>query len=301
MSHPLPIPNPNTQSLIGLPAPGKINVFLHVIGRRSDGYHLLQSVFALVDWCDEINLHQRASGVSRADIESAVKLPANDLMVRAALALQQATGCNQGVHIELKKRLPMEAGLGGGSSDAATCLIALNRLWGLNLRRDQLISIAANLGADIPFFVGGHNAWVEGIGERLTPLNLPSSRITIVKPAVGVSTAELFSSPLLTRDTNPATMSDFAEHRVAGFTEWQPFSFGQNDLQEPAVAVCPEIQVAISWFEQKNLVARMTGSGSAVFAVHAEPVDVSDARSDWIIHQGRVIDRHPLAHWVSET
>ncbi len=299
MSPPYPPPSQGAASLVGLPAPAKINVFLHVIGRRSDGYHLLQSVFALVDWSDEINLHIRPNGVSRTDVNAQVKLPNDDLMVRAARALQQVTGCTRGVHIELKKRIPMQAGLGGGSSDAATCLIALNRLWGLNLTRAQLIGVAAQLGADVPFFVGGYNAWVEGIGEQLTPLDLPASGITIVKPPAGVSTAEIFSSPLLTRDTNPATMLDFAEHRVAGQIEWQPYSFGRNDLQEPAAAVCPDIQAAIHWLQQKNLTARMTGSGSAVFAVHAGAVDVSDARADWVIHQGRVLDVHPLAHWVS--
>ena len=294
-----PVPEDGVTELIGLPAPAKINLFLHVIGRRSDGYHLLQSVFALVDWADQINLFSRAGGVSRSDLNADFGLPSDDLMVRAAQALQRATGCTKGVHMELTKRVPMQAGLGGGSSDAATCLIGLNRLWDLKLSRQALLDIAAGLGADVPFFIGGQNAWVEGIGEQLTPLALPPTRVTILKPSAGVSTSEIFSSSLLTRDTKPATMLDFAEHRVAGDTDWQPYSFGRNDLQAPAVSVCHEIQAAINWLAQKKLTARMTGSGSAVFAVHADSVDVSEAPAGWLIHQGNVLKMHPLAHWIS--
>jgi len=293
----IPLPPAGEKSLTHLPAPAKINTFLHIIGRRPDGYHLLQSVFALVDWVDYIHVHQRPNGISRQDLNPACALPAEDLMVRAAQALQQATGCTLGAHIEIQKHIPMQAGLGGGSSNAATCLIALNRLWQLGLSRTQLIQVGAKLGADVPFFLGGTNAWVEGVGERLTPVALPPAHVTIVKPPRGVSTAEIFASALLTRNSNPATISDFTEHGRSTKDGWQPYSFGQNDLQEPAVSVCHDIQDALNWLSQFGLTARMTGSGSAVFAVHPKPVATLDAPPEWVTHQGRVLVVHPLKNW----
>lgn len=304
MNHLTAVPTARTRALLDLPAPAKVNLFLHIVGRRADGYHLLQSVFALVDWSDRISFEHRVSGVSREDLHRDRALPTDDLLTQTARALQSATGCTQGVHMTLDKRIPMQAGLGGGSSDAATCLIALNRLWDLGLSRHQLLHIGAGLGADVPFFVGGNNAWVEGVGEQLQSMVLPPARITIVKPPSGVATAQLFRSELLKRDTKPATMPDFAGHTVQQGSQspvLQPYAFGQNDLQAAAVAVCPEIQDCLDWLVSKGLKPRMTGSGSAVFATHADPVDVSGAPPEWVVHQSCVMDVHPLFAWSSNT
>ncbi len=186
------------QALYDVPAPAKLNLFLHITGRRADGYHLLQSVFMLVDWCDTLHFERRSDGViSREDLGP--PLPDMDLTLRAAQALQSATGCTLGAHIGVLKSIPAQAGMGGGSSDAASALLALNRLWGLGLSRAALESIGLQLGADIPFFLRGHNAWVEGIGETITPLEkahqLPQARFAIVKPAAGLETKLIFSSP----------------------------------------------------------------------------------------------------------
>lgn len=285
-------PTPGERLLRDLPAPAKLNLFLHVVGRRDDGYHLLQSVFALVDWCDTLSLCLRDDGHIQR-IDTTTTLPSDDLCVQAAKRLQALTGTHQGVDITLNKQLPMQAGLGGGSSDAATTLIALNRLWQLGLSRTQLIALGAELGADVPFFIGGHNAWVEGIGERLQALSLPPRLVTIVKPPQGVSTLEIFRHPDLKRDTNPATMADFAGSRG----DSSPYTFGRNDLQPLATRQCPAIQQCIDWLESKNLAARMSGSGSAVFAVHTVPIDVSDAPSDWVVRQTCIMDAHPLLDW----
>lgn len=291
---PYPLPSAGTLSVNNLPAPAKLNLFLHVIGRRDDGYHMLQSVFALIDWCDRLHFTRREDGqISRRDTHPS-DLPADDLCVRAAQALQQFTGCGLGAEIGLTKHLPMQAGLGGGSSDAATTLIVLNRLWGLDLPRAQLMDLATQLGADVPFFVGGRNAWVEGIGEQLHSIDLPPSLITIVKPAQGVSTVEIFRSSELKRDTKPATMADFAGNDG----ERSPYTFGHNDLQDVAVLKNPGIQACIDWLQSKQLQARMTGSGSAVFAAHPHAVEVIDAPADWLIHQTCILDAHPLIDWL---
>lgn len=293
---PVPPPPLGTRELHALPAPAKLNLFLHIIGRREDGYHLLQSVFALIDWCDRLDFEWRSDArISRQDgtLSPHASLPEHDLCVRAAQALQQHTGCTQGVHIRLDKHLPMEAGLGGGSSDAATTLIALNRLWDLRLSRPQLMAIAAELGADVPFFVFGHNAWVEGIGEQLRALSLPPRRVTVVKPSQGVSTAEIFRSPQLKRDTKPATMAGFAGSQGDG----SPYAFGRNDLQALASLQCPSIETVVRWLESKGVAARMTGSGSAVFATHTETIDLTGAAPDWVVQSSCVMGAHPLADW----
>ncbi|WP_225981702.1 4-(cytidine 5'-diphospho)-2-C-methyl-D-erythritol kinase [Paracidovorax avenae] len=183
------------RALHDLPAPAKLNLFLHITGRRPDGYHLLQSAFMLIDWCDTLHFELRADGgISRED--TGAGLPADDLCTRAARALQEATGTRQGAHIILEKSIPAQAGMGGGSSDAATTLLALNRLWGLGLGRVSLERIGLSLGADIPFFLRGRNAWVEGIGETITPLEnvhaLPESRFVVVKPEAGLDTKSIF-------------------------------------------------------------------------------------------------------------
>ena len=282
------------QALYDVPAPAKLNLFLHITGRRADGYHLLQSVFMLVDWCDTLHFERRADGsISREDLGT--PLPEMDLTLRAAHALKAATGCTLGAHIGVLKRIPAQAGMGGGSSDAATALLALNRLWGLGLSRSALETIGLQLGADIPFFLRGNNAWVEGIGETITPLEkahqLPQARFAIVKPAAGLETKLIFSSPNLKRDSDSATILGFAaEH----------FDFGRNDLQPVAQALCPQVTQAIEWLRDRGLQARMTGSGSAVFARMSHEVDLKNAPEGWQVKACENLMIHPLAGWASD-
>lgn len=281
------------RSLYDVPAPAKLNLFLHITGRRADGYHLLQSVFMLIDWCDTLHFERRPGGaVTREDLGMA--LPELDLTVKAALALQQATGCTDGVHMSVLKSIPAQAGMGGGSSDAASTLLALNRLWQLNLSLSALEAIGLQLGADIPFFLRGHNAWVEGIGETITPLEkaqqLPPARFAIVKPAAGLETKEIFSSPSLKRDSDSATILGFAAAH---------FDFGRNDLQPVAQALCPEVTQAVKWLKDRGLQGRMTGSGSAVFAHMSQATDLSGAPQGWQVRECENLMIHPLAGWAS--
>jgi 4-diphosphocytidyl-2-C-methyl-D-erythritol kinase len=288
--------------LFDVPAPAKLNLFLHITGRRADGYHLLQSVFMLIDWCDTLHFELRHDGaISREDL-TATHLPAEDLVVRAARLLQQATGCTLGVHVGLEKRLPAEAGMGGGSSDAATCLLALNRLWGLGLNRAQLAALGLQLGADVPFFIGGRNAWVEGVGEQLTPLSLENARFVVVKPPGGASTQSIFSSPLLKRDTKPAIIQGFAandaseplKHSIQSILD-----IGHNDLQPVAQALCPDVGHCINWLQSHGLRGRMSGSGTAVFAQIRQSLDLSDAPGNWLVKDCKNMDAHPLLEWCS--
>ncbi|PJI98853.1 4-diphosphocytidyl-2-C-methyl-D-erythritol kinase [Acidovorax sp. 69] len=281
------------QALYDVPAPAKLNLFLHITGRRADGYHLLQSVFMLLDWCDTLHFERRTDGViSREDLGST--LPDVDLTIQAARALQTATGSKQGAHIGILKSIPAQAGMGGGSSDAATTLLALNRLWALNLSQSALETIGLQLGADIPFFLRGHNALVEGIGETITPLEkaqqLPQARFAIVKPAAGLETKVIFSSPSLKRDSDSATILGFAAAH---------FDFGRNDLQPVAQALCPEISEAIEWLRIRGMQGRMTGSGSTVFAQMTHAVDLSNAPKGWQIKECENLMIHPLAGWAS--
>jgi 4-diphosphocytidyl-2-C-methyl-D-erythritol kinase len=287
------------QALYDLPAPAKVNLFLHVTGRRADGYHLLQSVFMLIDWCDHLHLARRADGrIARSDLQAG-DLPADDLCVRAARALQQATGCGWGVQITLDKRLPTQAGLGGGSSDAATTLIALNRLWGLKLTRAELARIGLALGADVPFFIGGHNAWVEGIGEQITPVNLPSGRLVVVKPPGGASTPHIFGSPVLKRDSKTATIQGFAANGSSDLGACM--AFGRNDLQPVAQSLCPEVGDCIDWLASQGLSARMSGSGTAVFApLPPGTTPLHDAPAGWQVRVCSNMDVHPLADWCAD-
>ncbi len=281
-------------SLHDVPAPAKLNLFLHITGRRADGYHLLQSVFALVDWCDTLHFDLRPGGaLTREDLGAA--LPPDDLCLRAARALQRATGCSQGAHIAIDKRVPAQAGMGGGSSDAASTLAALNRLWRLGLTRAQLQAIGLTLGADVPFFLCGANAWVEGIGDIILPLELQhaleSERFVVVKPEAGLDTKAIFSSPSLKRDSERATIADF----VAA-----PHSFTRNDLQPVAQAQCPEVGQALRWLASKGLAGRMTGSGSAVFAPVSHAIDLLDAPAAWQVRMCRNLAIHPLAGWLRD-
>ena len=283
------------KALYDVPAPAKLNLFLHITGRRADDYHLLQSVFMLIDWCDTLHFELRRDGViSRTDLGMAVHqdLPAEDLSVRAARALQAATGTTLGVHISLEKRIPSQAGMGGGSSDAASCLLALQRLWGLRLPPAKLMALALSLGADVPFFLCGSHAWVEGIGELITPITLPAARFLVVKPAAGLSTQAIFSSPELKRDTKTATMLGFAAN-----DNGRVYGFGRNDLQPVAEKLCPPMVQSLNWLTAQGLQGRMTGSGSAVFAQMPNEMMVSDAPGDWQIRQCGNLEAHPLAGW----
>jgi 4-diphosphocytidyl-2-C-methyl-D-erythritol kinase len=243
-------------SLLDVPAPAKLNLFLHVVGRRADGYHLLQSPFVLIDWADRLHFERRADGrLQRHDLGPA--LPADDLCLRAARALQSASGCTLGADIHIDKQVPWGAGMGGGSSDAASTLLALNRLWGLHWPRTRLAELGLQLGADVPFFVGGDNAFVEGIGERLTPLDLPPLRLAVVKPPAAINTAEIFAHPALKRDTEAVIVMGSLESLLTA---------GRNDLQAAAESLCPEVSEAAKWLQARYGNSRMTGSGSAVFA-----------------------------------
>ena len=277
------------KSLYDVPAPAKLNLFLHVTGRRPDGYHLLQSVFMLIDWCDTLHFELRSDGViTRRDLTEA--LPPDDLVIRAARSLQSFSQCPLGVDISVEKRVPAQAGMGGGSSDAASCLMALSRLWKLNLSIEQLLALAIRLGADVPFFVRGRNAWVEGVGDIITPLELPSARFVVIKPPVGVETASIFASHDLKRDTIPATISGFAAH---------PYDFGRNDLQPVAMRHCPQIAQALDWLEAVGLEGRMTGSGSAVFAQMLDGIDLGSVPGTWQVRTCSNLVVHPLQGWAS--
>ncbi|WP_096663799.1 4-(cytidine 5'-diphospho)-2-C-methyl-D-erythritol kinase [Polaromonas sp. AET17H-212] len=283
------------KAIYDVAAPAKLNLFLHITGRRPDGYHLLQSVFMLIDWCDTLHFELRQDGrITRTDLgsEASEALPAEDLVVRAARALQHASGTALGVHIGLKKRIPSQAGMGGGSSDAASCLLALQRLWGVRLPAAQLQAIALGLGADVPFFLSGGHAWVEGVGEKITPLALPAARFVVVKPAAGLPTDAIFRSPGLKRDTETATIRGFAANANGSVYE-----FGHNDLQPVAQALCPQVGQSLDWLSMQHLQGRMTGSGSAVFAHMPHEMELAVAPGDWQVRKCSNLDAHPLAGW----
>lgn len=277
------------QTLHNVLAPAKLNLFLHITGRRDDGYHLLQSVFMLIDWCDTLHFETRANGqLSREDLT--IPLPADDLVLRAAKALQSASGTMLGAHIAIDKTIPAQAGMGGGSSDAASTLLALNRLWGLNWPLSQLLPLGLALGADVPFFLRGHNAWVEGIGEQITPISVPERRFVVLKPNAGLETARIFRDQGLERNTETATITDFAVHH---------FDFGRNDLQPVAQALCPEIDQALQWLTTFGLSPRMTGSGSAVFAQLPSEVEMPSPPHGWQMRVCSNMAVHPLAGWAT--
>ena len=271
------------------PAPAKLNLFLHVVGRRPDGYHLLQSVFTLIDRCDTVRLKVRDDG----EVRRAKDLPgvpeAEDLAVRAAMLLKEASGSTRGVDIEVEKQIPLGGGLGGGSSDAATVLLALDRLWGTNFGPPALAEIGAGLGADIPFFLHGTSAWVEGIGDKITPVDVPPAWYLVLTPPVAVPTGAVFAAPELTRDTEPLKMEDFsAQPRDGRF---------RNDLEPVVTARYPTVREHLEWLRQ-HAQARMTGSGSCVFAAFGareEAQSVMDrlpAPMQGFVAQG--MSHHPL-------
>lgn len=260
-------------TLYDVPAPAKVNLFLHVVGRRPDGYHLLQTAFRFIDLCDTLHFETRADGV----IGRATDLPgvpeAQDLTLRAARALQQATGTRLGVQISLEKRIPQGGGLGGGSSDAASVLIALNRLWSTGLSRRELMALALTLGADVPVFVFGQSAFAEGIGEVLTAVSLPDRAYLVAQPDASVPTAGIFSAPDLTRDSSYITIADFLA-----------LPTGRNDLEPVVYRLYPEVHGASRWLtEQKALRGtsiRMSGSGACLYAEFSKLSDAVLAEAE---------------------
>jgi 4-diphosphocytidyl-2-C-methyl-D-erythritol kinase len=275
------------------PAPAKLNLFLHVVGRRRDGYHLLQSVFTLIDRCDRVRLRLRSDGVVNRVNDVPGVAPSEDLAVRAALLLQEASGATDGVDIELEKRIPMGGGLGGGSSDAATVLVALNRLWRTGFDREALAELGAGLGADVPFFVFGRSAWAEGIGDRLRPVEVPPRWYLVLTPPVSVPTRDVYTAPELTRNTEPLKMEDFSAQQPA-YSASEGF---RNDLEAVVTARYPQVREHLEWL-RKHADARMTGSGGCVFAVFEgreaaqQVLDRLPATMTGFIAQG--LTHHPL-------
>ena len=272
------------------PAPAKLNLFLHVVGRRDDGYHLLQTAFRFIDYGDELSFTVRADGAIRHTNPLAGVPAEQDLSVRAARLLQQETGCREGADIGIVKRLPLGGGLGGGSSDAATTLIALNRLWRTGLSRDRLQRLALQLGADVPVFVFGRNAFAEGVGERLQALRLPPAWYLILVPELAVSTAEIFSAAELTRNTNAITIAAFSVDLARNIP-------GRNDLEPVVCRRYPQVARHLEWLHRYGD-ARMTGSGACVFcafdsAEQARKV-LSELPADMRGFVARGLERHPL-------
>ena len=318
------------RALFNLPAPAKINWFLHVTGRRGDGYHTLETVFQFIDWCDGIDLVVRDDGAIRRAMGDG--LPEHDLCVRAATLLQQASGCRLGVDIVLRKSIPQQAGLGGGSSDAATVLLGLNRLWRLHLSRERLMQLALQLGADVPVFVFGRNAWAGGVGEALRPIDLPTPTWAVVHPARGLSTREVFGALDLTNHLHEETIIGFAEWlRLldgGGFrpevqagsdsldrprspespkTPMPAEMWGVNDLQQAAEAIEPQVGLAARWLQARiaatgatqRFAARMSGSGSAVFAwVDGASGWLGGLPAGWQGRLCRGLGGHPLQRWI---
>jgi 4-diphosphocytidyl-2-C-methyl-D-erythritol kinase len=242
------------------PAPAKLNLFLHVTGRRADGYHELQTLFQLVDLADTIAIRLREDGVIERPEGPAAVAPESDLAVRAARSLKAASGTPLGATLRVLKRLPQGGGLGGGSSDAATTLLALNELWNCRLTGPELNSLGLPLGADVPVFIGGLSAWGEGIGERLTPVELPGRWYLIIHPGPAVSTREVFQDPELTRNSPLITIRGFFE------------SGGRNDCEPAVRRLCPEVGEALDWLG-RFAPARLTGTGSCVFAAFESAIE----------------------------
>ena len=255
----------NTATL-SLPAPAKLNLFLHITGRRADGYHNLQTLFQFVDYGDTLHFSRRDDGQINLHTELPGVAPEDNLIVKAAKRLQTATGTSRGADITLEKRLPMGGGIGGGSSDAATTLVGLNRLWESNLSDDQLAAIGIALGADVPVFVHGKAAWAEGVGEKLTPVELEEPWYLVVIPPYSVSTAEIFSDQRLTRDTSPITLAAFRE---VG---------GRNDCLPVVAARYPEIRNTLILLN-KYCEAKMTGTGSCLFGAFPNECEADKVRA----------------------
>ena len=285
-------------SLHNCPAPAKLNLFLHVTGRRPDGYHLLQSVFQLIDRGDLLHFDLRGDGAIRRTNEVAGVPEEQDLVVRALRLLQaehaRRHGAEPGIDVAVDKRLPMGGGLGGGSSDAATALLVANALWRSGLTRAELMALALPLGADIPFFIFGENAFAEGVGEALQPVATPHCWYVVIEPGVSVPTAAIFSSDRLTRDTKPVRIADFSRH-LSSRTDMS--EFGKNDLQPVASSLFPPVAQAIEWLGQYGD-ARMTGSGACVFCAFSSASEadavLAKVPSIWTAWKAQSLQRHPL-------
>ena len=272
-------------------APAKINRFLHVVGQRKDGYHLLQSVFQLIDLHDDIYLTASTDGLVHRPTGAANVPPEEDLVVRAAKLLQEYSQTKQGCTIQVEKRIPMGAGLGGGSSDAAATLWGLNELWGLQLSRKELMNLGVKLGADVPFFLFGQNAFVEGIGELLQAVSLPESCFLLVYPKVHIPTVDIFKDPNLTRNHPTVTISDFIDSPNLE-------QFGRNDCEEVVIQKYQEVAAVLNWLRQQapQSSPRMSGSGSSVFvALESELANdlLSQLPHQWIGFVVRGLARHP--------
>jgi 4-diphosphocytidyl-2-C-methyl-D-erythritol kinase len=279
--------------------PAKLNLFLHIVGRREDGYHLLQSVFQLIDWFDVLTLkHISESEIRRIDPIPGVP-PEQDLVVRAAQVLKDYCKIKQGVEISLEKMIPMGAGLGGGSSDAASTLIGLNTLWDLHLDIATLCQLGLKLGADVPFFIFGQNAFVEGIGEKLQAISLKTQDFVVIFPNQGIATAQIFQDPQLTRDHAPITIDGFLA---------SPSSYQSNDCQAVAVRKCPEVKQALDWIYRAvpNSAPCMSGSGSSVFAALDPKTDIANLENllqnlpkGWIGRIVRGLNKNPAYNLIS--
>jgi 4-diphosphocytidyl-2-C-methyl-D-erythritol kinase len=271
--------------VLRLPAPAKLNLMLRIVGRREDGYHLLQTVFQFIDRCDWIALRRRPDGEIRLKTPLPDVPEETDLTVRAARALQQATGIHAGVSIEIEKNLPMGGGLGGGSSDAATTLLGLNRLWRAGLSIDELAALGLKLGADVPVFVRGHSAWAEGVGEVLVPLELPEPWYVVVVPRCHVATGRIFSAPNLTRNHKPIKITDF----LAGQKDNHCLPVVRN--------LYPEIGSAMKELSRFSK-ARLTGTGACVFASFDSERDAclatKELEGSWSVFVARGLNKSPL-------
>ncbi len=267
------------------PAPAKLNLFLHVTARRPDGYHELQTIFQLVDLCDTLTISLRGDGrIERPAGPPGVE-PEADLTLRAARALQRSTGTPLGADLRVHKRIPQGAGLGGGSSDAATTLLALNELWGCGLNLEELATLALPLGADVPVFIGGSSAWAEGVGERLTPVSLPEAWYVIIYPGIGMSTREVFQAPELTRNSPLITIRAFFQ------------SGGRNDCEPVVRARSSEVAAALDWLGREGA-ARLTGTGSSVFLARSSAAEAERLAARvperWLSFVAQGLNRSPV-------
>lgn len=291
-------------------APAKINLFLHITGQRADGYHLLQTVFRLLDFYDTIQLKPtQSSAIKRLNAVPGVE-ESQDLCVRAAKLLQKYSQCPLGVEILVEKRIPMGGGLGGGSSDAATVLLALNRLWQLNLSRAELLSLGLQLGADVPFFIYGSNAWAEGVGEQLHTITLAEAYYVVLTPNVHVSTAQIFANKQLTKNAIPKTMSDFSRasnYSVSNSALANANTAFTNHLEKVVCNDYPPVLACLIWLKQFGD-ARMSGSGASVFLEVAsekiateicnqKPNDVLGFSVQGFVAKG--LNQHPLVDFAS--
>ncbi len=284
---------------LSLRSPAKLNLFLHIVGRRADGYHLLQSVFQLIDWCDTIHLKRISENEVRRINPIAGVPPEQDLVVRAANLLKDFCQIEAGVEIDLHKEIPMGAGMGGGSSDAATTLIGLNALWNLQLSKETLCTLGLKLGADVPFFIFGQNAFVEGIGEKIQAISLQTPDFLVIFPNQGIATASIFQDLELTRDHAQITIDGFLA---------SPWLYQSNDCQAVAMRICPEVKQALDWISQvlPGSQPRMSGSGSSVFAVLDTKTDTAKLENllqnlpeGWVGRVVRGLNKNPAYNLIS--